>query len=213
MNINRILSEYFKNVSPTPTIEMFDEATLFSVYKHIISTLQKVPEIEQNVVKGLAFCLYEILDNVITHSNKRNGIAILHFDKKQSRMRLVVADDGVGIWKSMSQNPVYKSIDEPTAITMCIQKNVTDGNGMGFGLFSTSRLVTNAGICMKIHSGSHSLTFDGLKSEIQETRLWQGTIVYLDLHSNVDFDPDEVAKDCTEEYDEMFLADEDTALW
>jgi hypothetical protein len=117
------------------------------------------------------------------------------------------------IWKSISNNPIYKDIDEPTAISICIQKDVTEGNGMGFGLFSATRLIANAGISLQIHSGNHLLTFDGKQSAIREERFWQGTIVYLDLHSNVDFNPEEVANDCSEEFDEMFLDEGETSLW
>lgn len=38
-------------------------------------------------------------------------------------------------------------------------------------------------------------------------------LLFLDLHSDQDFNPDEIAKDCVEEYDEMFLDDEDATLW
>lgn len=213
MNLNRLLSQYFRDLPSTPTIEVFDETNLFTVYKHIIETLQMVPEIEQNVIKGLAFCLYEVLDNVITHSGKKNGTVLFHYSHEQNRMRLVVADDGVGILATMSSNPVYKDIDEARAIQICIQKNVTDGNGMGFGLFSTSRLVDHAGISMQIHSGEHMLVYDGKDSIVQGARHWQGTVIFLDLHSDIDFNPDEIAKDCVEEYDEMFLDDEDATLW
>ena len=213
MNLNRILVTFFDKSSSVPTIEVFDETSLFSVYKNVIDVLQQVPEIEQNVVKGLAFCLYEVLDNVIYHSGKKSGTVIVQYNKEQSRMRVVVADDGIGIWKSISNNPIYKDIDEPTAISICIQKDVTEGNGMGFGLFSATRLIANAGISLQIHSGNHLLTFDGKQSEIREERFWQGTIVYLDLHSNVDFNPEEVANDCSEGFDEMFLDEGETSLW
>lgn len=213
MNLNRLLTQYFRDLSSTPTIEVFDETNLFSVYKHIIETLQMVPEIEQNVIKGLAFCLYEVLDNVITHSGKKNGTVLFHYSHEQSRMRLVVADDGIGIKASMSSNPAYQDIDEARAIQICIQKNVTDGNGMGFGLFSTSRLVDHVGISMQIHSGEHMLVYDGKDSIVRDARPWQGAVVFLDLHSDVDFNPDEIAKDCAEEYDEMFLDDEEATLW
>ncbi|MBQ0058254.1 MAG: hypothetical protein KBT20_11410, partial [Bacteroidales bacterium] len=53
----------------------------------------------------LAFCLYEVLDNVITHSGKKSGTVIFHFSLEQHKMRVVVADDGVGIKASMANNP------------------------------------------------------------------------------------------------------------
>lgn len=63
------------------------------------------------------------------------------------------------------------------------------------------------------HSGEHMLVYDGKDSIVQDARHWQGTVVFLDLHSDIDFNPDEIAKDCEEEYDEMFLDDEETTLW
>ena len=41
---------------------------------------------------------------------------------------------------------------------------VTDGKGMGFGLYSTSRLVQNVGITLEIHSGNSMLVYDGVET-------------------------------------------------
>ena len=143
--------------------------------------------------------------------------------KRQRKLLGMGKDQGIATAKYIRVTPrkmkividliKNKPLDEAYAIQICIQKNVTDGNGMGFGLFSTSRLVDHVGISMQIHSGGHMLVYDGKESIVKEARHWQGTVVFLDLHSDQDFNPDEIAKDCVEEYDEMFLDDEEATLW
>ena len=88
-----------------------------------------------------------------------------------------------------------------------------DNRSIGMYVYSTSRLVDHVGISMQIHSGCHKLVYNGKESTVEDARHWQGTVVFLDLHSDQDFNPDEIAKDCVEEYDEMFLDDEDATLW
>ena len=40
---------------------------------------------------------------------------------------------------------------------MCIKDAITDGKGMGFGLYSTSLLARDAGLKFEVRSGNHTL--------------------------------------------------------
>lgn len=69
MNIDKIINKYFES-SSLPNIEVFDNENIFAVYSDIINILKNSPEIELSILQVLSYCLYEVLDNVLTHSSK-----------------------------------------------------------------------------------------------------------------------------------------------
>ena len=88
---------------------------------------------------------FPVADNVLIHSGKTVGIVITNYSEEQHLIQILVADDGMGIQASLAQNNEYSSITEPQALEYCIKDRVSDGKGMGFGLYSTSRLINTAG--------------------------------------------------------------------
>ena len=80
-------------------------------------------------------------------------------------------------------------------------KKTQDGKGMGF----------------EIHSGSHKLVYKGDTTVVEESSFWQGTIVFIELTTNKEIDPQEVVAnrtDCASQYNEIFLNDlELEELW
>lgn len=88
---------------------------------------------------------------------------------------------------------------------------------MEFGLYSTSRLIQHVGIKLDIHSGNYVMLHDGINVEIAKTTFWQGTIVYFELHSNKEIDPNEIVEnrtDCESQFNDEFVNTEDLEeLW
>lgn len=95
--------------------------------------------------------------------------------------------------------------------------SVTDGKGMGFGLYSTSLLVRDAGLRFDIRSGNHTLRLQDGKTSIASGEPWQGTIVYLQLRTDKEINPSVVVANRTnvaEQYNELFLNDNELEeLW
>ncbi len=215
MNLNSLLKKYFTEDIEHHRIEMFDKDNIYAVFQSSIDHLMKFAEINLSVLQGLGYCLYEILDNVITHSEKKCGILIHSFDSEKSTIKILVADDGIGIWKSLTRNPEYIDVSEKDALSICINNSVTDGHGMGFGLYSMSRLIKSAGLNMSIHSGSSMLRYKSNEFVVEETDNWEGTIVWLELHSDVDIDANNVVENRTDaagEFNDAFIND-DNQLW
>ena len=200
-----------------PTIEVFDNENIYVVYVDIVKTLKNSPDIELGVLQLLSYCFYEILDNVLTHSGKKTGTVLLHHEPSRSCIKILVADDGMGIRESLSENEAYKNITEAEAIRQCLRNKVTDGKGMGFGLYSTSCLIKNAGVEMEVHSGRHLLRTDGEKEEVLDAPLWQGTIIYFELHTDREIDPNSILENRTDaeaEFNETFIDTSDLdELW
>lgn len=217
MNIDRLLTTYFKDCSSLPTIEVFDNENIYNVYVDVVKTLKNSPDIELGVLQLLSYCFYEILDNVLTHSGKNIGTVLMHYDSSLSIIKILIADDGIGIRQSLSENDAYKDLSEAEAIRLCLKDKVTDGKGMGYGLYSATCLIKNAGVVMEIHSGQHILRTDGEKEVVTEAPLWQGTIIYFELHTDREIDPNSILENRTDaetEFNETFIDTSDLdELW
>lgn len=217
MNVDSLLNRYFKDSEMQPLIEVFDTENIYNVYSDIVKSLNNYPDIELSVLQALSYCFYEVLDNVLTHSGKSCGTTISLYSPTKSMIQILVADDGIGIRQSLTQNPLYVHLSEPEAIEKSIQDTVTDGKGMGFGLYSTSRLIRNVGIRLEIHSGFHILVYDGKEIHVNSSSFWQGTIVYFDIHSNREINPNEIVDnrtDCESQFNEEFIPTDDLEqLW
>lgn len=217
MDVAFLIKEYFKGAESNLSIDVFDALTLNSVYSNVLRVLTSHFEIETSVLQSLSYCFYEILDNVHIHSGKPLGTAITHFDSENDVLKILIADDGKGIRASLSENAKYKDIDEGEALRLCLKDSVTDGKGMGFGLYATSRLMKEVGLEFIIHSGHHKLIDKDGDISIVQNGLWQGTIVYMEICTNIDVNPNDVVENRTDieaEFNEPFLeSDELNALW
>lgn len=217
MNVNKLIGKYFAHSKQQPTIEVFDHDTIYTTYRDIVNLLNGYPDVEVSVLQALSYCFYEVLDNVLTHSERRCGTAIMRYLPEASKIQILVADDGIGVMNSLRTNPMYAEISEVDAVRDCIADGVTDGKGMGFGLYSTARLIKNVGITLEIHSGCSKLVYDGDEMSVVEASEWQGTIVYFELHSNKEINPNEVVDnrtDCESQFNEEFCGeDELDNLW
>lgn len=183
MNVSFLLKQYFSGKDDV-SIDVFDAHTLNDVYQNVLKTLTSHFEIEVSVLQALSYCFYEILDNVHIHSGRPIGTAMTHFDAEREVLRVLVADDGMGIRESLAENDKFRNITEEEAIRLCLEDSVTDGKGMGFGLYATSRLMKDVGLQFVVHSGHHKLISKDGVTETVENGLWQGTIVYMEISTN-----------------------------
>ena len=217
MNVSMLIKQYFESHASDVAIDVFDEKNIHSVYQRVIETLTQHINIETTLLQALNYCFYEILDNVLIHSGKELGTVITYYDPEEHIVSLLVADDGQGIRASLTENEKYANISESEALEICIRDSVTDGKGMGFGLYTTSLLVRDAGLRFDIRSGNHTFKLQDGKSIIIESDLWQGTIVYLRLRTNQEIDPEKVVANRTnaaEQFNETFLNDNELEeLW
>ena len=199
------------------TIDVFDEKNIYDVYQRVVGVLTQHIDIETTVLQAMSYCFYEILDNVLTHSGKELGTVLTHYDSASHILSFLVADDGIGVQASLSENTEYAGISEPDALKICIKDAITDGKGMGFGLYSTSLLARDAGLVFEVRSGKHTMQVQDGVEETKKSDFWQGTIVYLQLHTNKEINPADVVANranVATQYNETFLNDNElTELW
>lgn len=208
MDVKALMNNYFQG-SQSVSVEVFDEKNIYLVYDDLVKILLNCSSIETTVLQAFGYCFYEILDNVLIHSGKQCGVVCLDYLPSSDKIQILVADDGMGIAQSLRSNTTYSNIGEREALMRCIEDCVTDGKGMGFGLYSTSRLVKMAGVCLKIHSGEWLLTYDGNDVRIENVNAWKGVIVYFELISNKEINPNDVVEnrtDIEEQFNDQFIS-------
>ena len=217
MDVAALIKQYFGKAMPSVSIDVFDAHTIGEVYKRVISLLTRHIEIELSVLQALSYCFYEILDNVHIHSGKPLGTIITHYDKTRNKLKILVADDGIGIQQSLSTNSLYSSISERDALRIAIEDKVTDGKGLGFGLYATYRLIQDTDSYFVIRSGNHQLLLHQGDLSTQEADFWQGTIVYMELQTNKDINPNAIVDfrtDTENEFNTLFIDSNDLeTLW
>lgn len=216
MDVAFILDRYFKG-KENVSIDVFDAQTLDAVYRDVLKAMTSHFDIEVSVLQALSYCLYEMMDNVHIHSGKPLGTAMTHYDEPQKVLRILIADDGMGIRASLAENDLYKDITEPEALELCLEDKITDGKGMGFGLYTTSRLVDSIGQEFILHSGSHKLIIKDGKTSVIENGFWQGTLIYMAIGTGEEIDPNQIVDyrtDAAGEFNELFVeTGELESLW
>lgn len=217
MNLSSLIKQYFPTAESEVTVVEFEGENVGDVHKHVINVLMQQTDIEMTVIKALEYCLYEVLDNVIIHSDSQQGIVLMHFNHSVNTLSILVADEGIGVKASLAKNEKYCTLSEQEALRLCIEDKVTDGEGMGFGLYATSLLDQKAGLLFEIRSGSHTMQIiDGVVST-RDSDFWQGAIVYMQLQTNKVINPQEVVEyrtDVEDEFDTLFLNDKEIEeLW
>ena len=216
MDVAFLLDEYFKDAKNV-SIDVFDAQTLNDVYKDVINAMTSHFEIEVSVLQALSYCLYEMMDNVHIHSGKPLGTAMTYFDSARKTMSILIADDGMGIKASLSENVIYRNITEAEALKICLEDKITDGKGMGFGLYTTSRLVDSIGKEFILHSGNHKLVRKDKTETVIDNGFWQGTLIYMEIGTAEEIDPNQIVDhraDVVQEYNEAFVeSDEIETLW
>lgn len=216
MDVAFILDKYFVRTGNV-SIDVFDAQTLNSVYRDVMAAMTSHLEIELSVLQALSYCLYEMMDNVHIHSGKPLGTAMTYYDDLHKTLRILIADDGMGIRASLSENEKYRDITEAESIRMCMEDKITDGKGMGFGLYTTSRLVDSIGKEFILHSGSHKLIRKDGQTLVVENGFWQGTLIYMEIGTGEEIDPNQIVDhrtDVVEEFNESFVdTGELESLW
>ena len=216
MDVAFLIDRYFKGAKDV-SIDVFDAQTLNSVYKDVVTAMTSHFEIEVSVLQALSYCLYEMMDNVHIHSGKPLGTAMTSYNDTQKTLSILIADDGMGIKASLAENVKYKDITEPEALRICLEDQITDGKGLGFGLYTISRLVDSIGKKFILHSGKHKLIREDGQESVVENGFWQGTLIYMVIGTGEEIDPNQIVDhrtDIVEEFNETFVeSSEIESLW
>lgn len=166
-------------------IQKYTSENQIEVLHSILKVLREKSSMNDNVYASLDYCLNEVLDNVLNHSEENEGWVVAQYYENLNSIRLIVADYGIGIHKSL--NSRY-NFSEEESLLKCIEEGVTNGKGQGHGLFATSTFVKlNKGF-LSICSGNKKLNITENKLTVKSIKRWNGTYIYLRINTNVDVD-------------------------
>ncbi|WDF77123.1 ATP-binding protein [Mucilaginibacter sp. KACC 22773] len=171
-------------------LKSFDKDSLYPLQDELNMILYQNGGINKEVLQLLFYCLSEIMDNIIVHSGLEKGWVSAQYYPNRHEIRLTICDHGDGIHHSLTHNPKsrYKEVTEPEALDLCIQRGVTNGEGLGFGLFATSQFILKNDGDLLIYSGNHYLLAHHGDYQIHEGNYYKGTLVSLRINTDVPVD-------------------------
>ena len=151
----------------------FDKIFLFRTDEQVnaitqayIDTLSRKQACEEGVIDGIQWCISEIMDNVLTHSQNNYGLIMAVIHPKAQHIAFCIHDVGIGIYKTLSASK-HKPTSESDALSLSIQEGVGDGRGQGNGMYGLYQIVKNNKGTLTITSGRSSLMLKGT-GEIQK---------------------------------------------
>ena len=152
-------TEVFRN--PLDKIFVFSEegerqGQVANLVQSYIDCLSRTAKCGEGVLSGLIWCINEIMDNVLVHSESNCGYVMAQYHKKKKVFALCVYDCGIGIYNSLKYSS-HKPASEIDALTLAIQEGVGDGKGQGNGLYGLFEIVNENGGRLVISSGKSTL--------------------------------------------------------
>ncbi len=213
INFFKLLNiEYFENFNRNNEnlsvleITSINDANLDDINNKISDRIYYSFVSKKKIVDIIAYALVEMNGNVITHSNPKSKLAgegFVYVQNYQNEIKLTIVDTGVGICSSLQKNPKHQQISEEQALKDCIKQGVTDGLGVGNGLFFASEFVKYNTGKLEIYSGNYHLTQNAEKITISEGVFWQGTIIFITFNKNIEVNREDIIGASSLTYDEL----------
>lgn len=149
------------DANPFGKIFLFrSDAQVDALTRAYVDTLSRKHVCMEGVIDGIQWCISEIMDNVLTHSNNNYGLVTAQIHPKASHIAFCIHDVGVGIYKTLATSK-HKPSSDSDALSLAIQEGVGDGKGQGNGMYGLYQIVRNNKGTLTITSGSSSLMLKG----------------------------------------------------
>ena len=154
----------------------FDQKNAHILADAIIDDIQRGAEFAVGSIDAFHWCLWEIMDNVANHSEAQTGILEVQLRRVKKHLAICIADAGLGIRETMSQQGRTALSDED-AIMLAMEYGVTRDprRFQGNGLWGLQKIVRASKGVLNISSGSGRVTIDGESSTHRSGRIWTGT--------------------------------------
>lgn len=115
-------------------------------------------ECAKGVIDGLIWCLNEVMDNVLVHSDCDEGYILVQYHPTTKHIAICIFDYGIGIYRTL-QETKHEPKTEIDAISLSLQEGVGDGKGQGNGLYGLYGIVENNAGTLTVTSGRASLFY------------------------------------------------------
>lgn len=155
------VAEIQAETNPFGKIFLFrTDAQVDAIAQAYTDGLSKKHVCEEGVINGIQWCISEIMDNVLTHSENSYGLVMAQIHPKSSHIAFCIYDAGVGIYKTLASSK-HKPASESDALSLAIQEGVGDGKGQGNGMYGLYQIVSHNKGRLTITSGNSSLMLKG----------------------------------------------------
>lgn len=138
-----------------PAVIYNDDYGLVTSLNNILDCILKsAKNLNRNDLAVLEWALNEVMENSLRHSESPFGgiVHLSRFDKNRKIIEIVIADGGKGIPASLGAVEKYQRLNDMELLELAIQEGVTNGNGMGNGLFGASQTSVASGGSFSIRS-------------------------------------------------------------
>ena len=168
---------------------------VYELVESFVWAISKCIECSDGVLSALDWCLNEVMDNVLQHSQAKEGYIMAQYHPHSKKVAVCIADSGIGIFGTLL-NSKYHPKSAIDAITLAVKEGVTrDPNiGQGNGLWGLLQVVQqNKGGMLTIRSGKGGVayindsprTYDNLKYISHKN---QSTFIDFQLDANYSID-------------------------
>lgn len=122
--------------------------------------------LSNGVLQGIEWCLNEIMDNVLQHSQAECGYLMATYTPNSKWFSVCIFDNGIGVLNSL-QGTEYHPRTSLDAITFAIKEGVTRDNsiGQGNGMWGLTKIVLQNGGRCHVASGGASLSYIGEETQ------------------------------------------------
>jgi hypothetical protein len=192
MNLLRVLvgerPEGFKRHDPVgfrPCQHFSGQHDYFLVASDLTDALREGCRVEGTAGSAVRVCLDEVCENVVDHADTELGGYAAAQGWPRARVpefEIGIVDLGVGIRRSLTQNPKWAHIDtDAAAIEAALQPRVTatPERNSGIGLFLTSLLLAFNGGQLVVRSGAGAVTRSAKRTVETRPASLPGTLVAL----------------------------------
>jgi len=141
-NKNSIFDKVWKFSNPKETKLIADQ-----VFKEIFENYV----CESGVLTAITWCINEVMDNVLRHSQVNNGFFMCQHHSQSKRLAFAIYDYGIGFYNSLYKR--YSPRNYGHAIQLAMTEYVTSDeiNGRGFGLYGLNQII-------KLNQGSLNIS-------------------------------------------------------
>ena len=118
---------------------------LLDLFNATQKEILKLPSVGKGFKNAFGWCISEVMDNVLQHSQEKHsqaavGYMMTQYVPNERLLKCCVFDLGIGLFKSF-QGTKYKPLTPVEAVALAVQPNVTSGNGQGNGLYGLREIV------------------------------------------------------------------------
>jgi anti-sigma regulatory factor (Ser/Thr protein kinase) len=189
----RLSGDNHKIESPKVQLRRLHEVD-YELTDQILDVFGSSLSMSEGVKGSLKMALNELMMNAFDHSQSSRGCYVCAQSYQQARkIRLCIADFGIGILKALSKAPQYANLgNDSESIKLAVKEGVTSSPRptAGYGLSHINRFIDVNQGRMYILSGKGKVAwnFSGIKKRRDEDQTmrfpFQGTIINLEINAD-----------------------------